>query len=97
MIFFTLQGDDAVSFFPIEKNWIAGEKMTYVSSDKNGLLVLAASSATDTVFAFNGETGDAISTFHVGDTPKGVKIRPDKILHLWQMKDPSLLPSLISY
>jgi len=51
--------------------------MTYVSTIKNGLLVLATSSASDTVFAFNGDTGKAISTFHVGDTPKGVKIRPD--------------------
>ena len=42
-IFFTLQGDDAVSSFPSENNWIAGEKMTYVSTIKNGLLVLATS------------------------------------------------------
>jgi len=77
MIFFTLQGDDAVSSFPIVNNWIAGEQMTYVSSIKNGLLVLATSSESDTVFAFNGETGESIDTFHVGDTPKGVKIRPD--------------------
>ena len=44
MIFFTLQGDDTVSSFPSMTNWIAGEKMTYVSSIKNGLLVLATSS-----------------------------------------------------
>ena len=34
--------------------------------------VLATSSASNTVFAFNGETGETISTFNVGNTPKGV-------------------------
>ena len=76
-VFFTLQGDNAVSSFPNGTNWITGEKMTYVSTIKNGLLVLATSSASDTVFAFNDETGESIATFHVGKTPKGVKIRPD--------------------
>ena len=76
-IFFTLQGDNSVNSFPSKNNWIAGEKMTYVSTIKNGLLVLATSSASDTVFAFNGETGKLMDTFQVGKTPKGVKIRPD--------------------
>ena len=58
MIFFTLQGDGAVSSFPIENNWIAGDKMTYVSTIESGLLVLAASSATDTVFALMGRQGN---------------------------------------
>lgn len=40
-------------------------------------LVLATNSAEDTVFAFNGETGEDISTFDVGKTPKDIKIRPD--------------------
>ncbi len=76
-IFFTLQGDNTVSSFPNKNNWVAGEKMTYVSTIENGLLVLATSSASDTVFAFNGETGESITTFNVGKIPKGVKIRPD--------------------
>jgi len=61
-VFFTLQGDNIVSSFPTKNNWIAGEKMTYVSTIENGLLVLATSTESDTVFAFNGETGD-LSTF----------------------------------
>jgi len=76
-VFFTLQGDDSVSSSLSTGSWIAGEKMTYVSTTKNGLLVLATSSASNTVFAFNGETGDLITKFHVGKTPKGVKIHPD--------------------
>ena len=76
-IFFTLQGDNIVSSFPIKNNWVADEKMTYVSTIENGLLVLATSTASDTVFAFNGETGEEIATFNVGKTPKGVKISPN--------------------
>jgi len=76
-VFFTLQGDNTVSSFPSTNNWIAGEKMAYVSTIENGLLVLATSSGSDTVFAFNGKTGESITTFDVGKTPKGVKIRPD--------------------
>ena len=76
-IFFTLQGDDMVSSFPNVYNWTAGEKMTYVSTSKTGLLVLASSSEDNMVFVFNGETGEEISTFQVGETPKGVKIRSD--------------------
>ena len=76
-IFFTLQGDDAINSHPHENNWSAGEKMTYISTFENGLLVLATSSANDTVFAFNGETGESIDSFHVGKTPKGVKISPN--------------------
>jgi len=75
-MFFTLQDDNTVSSFPSKDTWVAGEKMTYVSTIKNGFLVLATSSANDTVFAIDSKTGE-IMTFQVGKTPKGVKIRPD--------------------
>jgi hypothetical protein len=53
-VFFTLQGDDSVGTINGEI-FEAGLKMTYVSVSKDGDLILATSSASDTVFAFDSQ------------------------------------------
>ena len=75
-IFFTLQGDDSVGTINGEA-FEAGPKMTYVSVSQDGDLILATSSASDIVFAFDSK-GNKLSEIPVGKTPKGVKIHPTK-------------------
>ena len=73
-IFFTLQGDDSVGNIRGEI-FDAGPKMTYISASSDGELILATSSASDTVFAFDKQ-GNNLASIKVGKTPKGVKIHP---------------------
>ena len=75
-LFFTLQGDDQIGSL-VNTNWDAGPMMTYVSSSSDGSLVLATSSGSNTVYAFDSSQGKLITTIPVGETPKGVKINPD--------------------
>jgi YVTN family beta-propeller protein len=75
-VFFTLQGDDSVG--TINGDIVeAGPKMTYVSVSKDGDLILATSSASDKVFAYDSQ-GNKLSEISVGKTPKGVKIHPTR-------------------
>ena len=77
-IYFTLQGQDSIG--NIEGNvFTGGPKMTYVSVSDDGSLILATSSASDTVFAFSNH-GEKISEISVGKVPKGIKIHPSKNL-----------------
>jgi len=73
-LFFTLQGDNQVGMLD-NTRLDAGPGMTYLDSNTDGSLVLATSSGSDTVYAF--ESGNLASTIPVGQTPKGVKIHPD--------------------
>lgn len=73
-LFFTLQGDNQVGIFD-NTRLDAGPGMTYLDSSNDGLLVLATSSGSDTVYAF--DSGSLVSIIQVGQTPKGVKIHPD--------------------
>ena len=73
-VFFTLQGQDSVGNIDGDV-FDAGPKMTYVSISKDGKLILATSSASDTIFAFDKQ-GNKLSEISVGKTPKGVKIHP---------------------
>ncbi len=73
-LFFTLQGDNQVGMLN-NARLDAGPGMTYLDSSTDGSLVLATSSGSDTVYAF--ESGNLVSTIPVGQTPKGVKIHPD--------------------
>ena len=73
-LFFTLQGDNQVGMLD-NTGLDAGPGMTYLDSNTDGSIVLATSSGSDTVYAF--ESGNLISTISVGQTPKGVKIHPD--------------------
>jgi len=70
-VFFTLQGDDQVASLNMEK-WDAGPKMTYLSTNNHGSLILATSSGSDAVFAFDASQGSQISEIQVGSTPKEV-------------------------
>ena len=73
-VFFTLQGQDSVGNIDGDI-FDAGPKMTYISTSTDGRLILATSSASDTVFAFDKQ-GNKLSEISVGKTPKGVKIHP---------------------
>ncbi|MFB5624561.1 MAG: YncE family protein, partial [Nitrosopumilus sp.] len=75
-VFFTLQGDNSVGNIDGDV-FEAGPKMTYVSVSKDGNLILATSSASDTVFVYDSQ-GNKLSEIVVGKTPKGVKIHPTK-------------------
>ena len=75
-LFFTLQGDDQVGSLSNAK-WSTGTMMTYITSSDDGSLVLATSSGSDVVYAFDSSQGKLITTIPVGETPKGVKIHPD--------------------
>lgn len=72
----TLQGDDKVSEIFSEQKWESGPNMTYLDSSMDGSLLLAASSQSDTIYAFDMESGEPIKEIAVGKTPKGVKIHP---------------------
>ena len=69
-MFFTLQGDQQVGTLD-NTRWNAGPMMTYVDSNKDGSLVSATSSASNTVYAFSTTQGKLVSTVKVGETPKG--------------------------
>ena len=71
---FTLQGDNQVGMLD-NTRLDAGSGMTYLDSSRDGSLVLATSSGSDTVYAF--ESRSLVSIIEVGQTPKGVKIHPD--------------------
>jgi len=73
-LFFTLQGDNQVGMLD-NTRLDAGSGMTYLDSNADGSLVLATSSGSNTVYAF--ESGNLVSMIPVGQTPKGVKIHPD--------------------
>jgi len=77
-VFFTLQGDDQIGFLN-KSNYDAGPIMTYLSSNNDGSIVLATSSGSDVVYAYDKQ-GKMISTIPVGDTPKGIKAHPDRNL-----------------
>ena len=74
-IFFTLQGDDQIGILN-KSNYDAGPLMTYIDSSNDGSLVLATSSGSDSVYAYDKQ-GKLLSMIPVGETPKGVKIHPD--------------------
>ena len=74
-VFFTLQGDDKIGILN-KSNSDAGPMMTYIDSSNDGSLVLATSSGSDTVYAYD-KLGKLLSMISVGETPKGVKIHPD--------------------
>ncbi len=74
-IFFTLQGDDKIGIIN-KSNYDAGPMMTYIDSSNDGSLVLATSSSSDAVYAYDKQ-GKLLSIIPVGETPKGVKIHPD--------------------
>ena len=79
-LFFTLQGDDQVGSLD-KANWDAGPMMTYLASSSsadNNSLILAASSGSNTAYAFDSSQGELIATVSVGETPKGIKIHPDR-------------------
>ena len=75
-LFFTLQGDDQVGSLN-NANLDAGPMMTYISSNNDGSLILATSSGSDTVYAFDSFQEKLVTTIPVGETPKGVKIHPE--------------------
>jgi len=75
-LFFTLQGDEQVRSLS-NTNLDAGPMMTYISSNNDGSLILATSSGSDAVYAFDSSQGKLITTIPVDETPKGVKIHPD--------------------
>jgi len=70
----TLQGDDKISEIFSETKWDAGPKMTYIATSADDSLLLAISSQSNTVHAFDTELGNPLKDITVGDTPKGVKI-----------------------
>ncbi|MDH3313331.1 MAG: beta-propeller fold lactonase family protein [Nitrosopumilus sp.] len=70
----TLQEDDKISEVHSEEKWNAGPNMTYLDLSADGSLLLAASSQSDTIYAFDMESGESIKEITVGKTPKGVKI-----------------------
>ena len=74
-VFATLQGDSKVTSLD-GILWNTGPAMTYVDTDINGILVLATSSGSDTVYAFDSANNQMITSIKVGNTPKGVKIHP---------------------
>ena len=73
----TLQGEDRVSEILSDQKLEAGPKMTYLSVSLDGGILLASSSGSDTVHAFDMIKGEKISSVSVGKTPKGVKINHD--------------------
>ncbi|MEJ2259040.1 MAG: beta-propeller fold lactonase family protein [Nitrosopumilaceae archaeon] len=73
-LFFTLQGEDSIGNYQ-GKLFSAGPKMTYLTISPDLSLILATSSGSDTVFAFDGQ-GNNLASIPVGKTPKGVKISP---------------------
>jgi len=70
----TLQGDDKISEIFSEIKWETGPSMTYLATSSDGSLLLTTSSQSDTVYAFDMESGEHIKNIKVGKTPKGVKI-----------------------
>ena len=70
----TLQGEDKISEIFSETKWDAGPKMTYVATSADDSLLLATSSQSNTVHAFDTESEKYLKNITVGDTPKGVKI-----------------------
>ena len=76
-VFFTLQGDNKIGVLN-KKNLDAGPMMTYITSSNDGSVVLATSSGSDALYAFDTLQEKLVSTIPVGDTPKGVKIHPDE-------------------
>ena len=76
-IMVTLQGEDSVSEILSNQKWTAGPKMTYLSISLDGGTLLASSSESDTVYAYDVIKGEKISSIPVGKTPKGVKINHD--------------------
>ena len=77
-VFFTLQGEDKIGILN-KSNPDAGPMMTYIASNNDGSVVLATSSGSDSVYAYD-KHGELISTIPVGETPKGVKIHPHEDL-----------------
>ncbi|WP_316505625.1 beta-propeller fold lactonase family protein [Nitrosopumilus sp.] len=76
--FFTLQGDNKIGILH-KSNPDAGPMMTYIDSSNDGSLVLATSSGSDAVYAYDKQ-GKLLSMIPVGETPKGVKIHPHENL-----------------
>ena len=74
-VFFTLQGDDQIGFLN-KSDHDAGPMMTYISSNNDGSIVLATSSGSDRLYAYD-KYGKLLSIIPVGETPKGVKIHPN--------------------
>ena len=74
-VFFTLQGDDKIGILH-KSNPDAGPMMTYIDSSNDDSLVLATSSGSDSVYAYD-QQGKILSIIPVGETPKGVKIHPE--------------------
>ena len=74
-VFFTLQGDDKIGILN-KSNPDAGPTMTYIDSSNDDSLILATSSGSDTVYAYDKQ-GKLLSMIPVGETPKGVKIHPN--------------------
>lgn len=70
----TLQGDDKVFEIFSKTKWNAGPKMTYVAISTDDSLLLATSSQSNTIHAFDTESGKHLKDITIGDTPKGVKI-----------------------
>ena len=73
-VFVTLQGDDKISEIFSDLKLDAGPNTTYLSTSADSSLLLATSSKTDIVHAFDIESGTHIKEIKVGKTPKGVKI-----------------------
>ncbi|WP_172602301.1 cytochrome D1 domain-containing protein [Candidatus Nitrosocosmicus franklandus] len=68
------------SIFDLQQNvtMSAGNEMTYVDVTNDGSIVASTSSSDNETLIFNGTNGELIKKIKVGDTPKGVKITPDK-------------------
>ena len=76
-VFITMKESASIEVFPAQKIWPGGPNMLYNAVTPDGKVMLATSPSSDSVYAFNAESGEKIAVIAVGKQPKGVKITPD--------------------
>ncbi len=74
--FITMKKSGTVMSFPQMTTWEGGENMLYNAVTPDQKQVLATSPSTDSVYAFDAQTGKQVAVISVGKAPKGVKVTP---------------------
>ena len=76
-VFVTMKKSGTVERFPGRHAWSGGPNMLYDAISPDGKLVLATSPSTDSVYLFDGSTGQRLAIISVGKAPKGVQCSPN--------------------
>jgi len=75
--FISMKKDGTIQNFPQQQIWTGGPNMLYDAVSPDGKILLSTSPSTNTVYAFESNSGKQLAVIKVGKAPKGVKISPD--------------------